>query len=109
MGNKDELKKLYAQKYTVTIEGATFELQQLSLDDPAVLNMDMDAPVSEKFDQNLLLIAKSLDVDKEDVKKIAVEYLEPLLNEILKANGLDLEDDDAVNARLEKIRKFQKK
>jgi len=109
MSDRNELAKLYAKRKTLLIgkqlplsERASLELQQLCTDDMDLLESNKNLSPKEKKDKILLLISKSIDVKVDDVKLMAVAYMEELIEEIMKAN--DIADDDTINEMKQAIK-----
>jgi len=101
MSDRNELAKLFAKSKTVLIgknlpesERARIEIRQLSTDEIEVLDVDKNASTQVQKEQTQKLIARSIDVPIEDVKKMAVAFMEELVDTIIRAN--DLADDDKI-------------
>ncbi len=96
----DELKKLYAQEKTYKIpseakEGeiqAEIKIKPLSLEDVGLMDIKDDMPLSELAKQMILIISKSLGVEKEEAKNLSFEYMDEVLKDIMDANNFDEED-----------------
>jgi len=96
MGNDIEIiKKLYAKSKTYTIPKESVEgvkqivisIMPLSLEDMGSLNMSENMPLSELSQNAKVMFARSLEITEEEASKIAVEYMEDILECIMDANN----------------------
>lgn len=110
MNDRNELARLHAKKKTYLIgknlpenERIKIEVTPLSIDEMSLMSMNENQDIEARKEATLKFIAQSLQIDIEDVRPIALEYMIEIIDKIVEANGLD--DDDKIQAMKDRLKK----
>ena len=88
------LSQLVGKKQTFNIGGVDLEIAPFKLDEMHLLSIDQNAPQEEQMKQTRGIMAHVLkksvpDATDEEIGQLSVEYMTPIMEAIMKVNGLD--------------------
>ena len=110
MTDRNELAKLYGKRKEYLIgkqlpetERAKVEITPLALDDMELFNNSKEQTTAQQKEQTLLLLSKSLTVNIDDLRHVAVAYLEEIFDCVMDINNFKESDKIAkIKASLQK-------
>jgi DNA-directed RNA polymerase subunit H (RpoH/RPB5) len=99
--NMSKLSQLQGKPQVFTIGEVELTLKPLTVDELELFSIDANAPVEKQMEATKGLIQKVLkksvpDATDEEIKNISLEYLEELMNAIMKLHKFK-EDDSKIS------------
>ena len=101
----DQLKKLQAKTKEFKIpvnpkegqEQAIVQFTALSIDDIKLLDTGNESDPKVAMDSMIKALAKSIGCETSDISSISMEYLEDLMNIMMKVNNIDEKDKEKMS------------